>query len=68
MYPKIKKQRYIKYNFDKERTTSNRVIYFYIKGHYIDFNKKVFNKIPINIDILKFYKLKTINSLNVFLL
>ena len=47
---------------------SNKVVYFYIKGYYVDFNKKVFSKAPINIGILKFYRLKPINSLNVFLL
>ncbi|KAH8742368.1 hypothetical protein F5882DRAFT_313582, partial [Hyaloscypha sp. PMI_1271] len=50
----------------EERITSNRVIYFYIKGYYVDFNRKVFGKVPINIGILKFRGLKPINSLNVF--
>jgi hypothetical protein len=42
------------------------VVYFYIKGRYIDFNRKVFSKVPINTGILKFRGLKPINSLNVF--
>jgi hypothetical protein len=44
----------------------NKVVYFYIKGRYIDFNRKVFNKVLINISILKFRSLKLINSLNIF--
>jgi hypothetical protein len=66
IYPGIKKQRYIKYDFSEERTISDRVVYFYIKGCYIDFNGKIFDKVPINIGILKFYRLKPINSLDVF--
>ncbi len=64
--PGIKKLRCIKYDFSKERTISNRVVYFYIKGRYIDFNGKVFSEVPINIGILKFCGSKLINSLNVF--
>jgi hypothetical protein len=45
---------------------SNKVVYFYIKGRYINFNRKVFGKVFINIGILKFYSLKPINSLNIF--
>ena len=44
----------------------NRVIYFYIKGRYINFNRKVFGKVLINTGILKFRGLKLINSLNIF--
>jgi hypothetical protein len=33
---------------------SNGVVYFYIRGRYIDFNGKVFSKVPINTGILKF--------------
>lgn len=68
MYPRTKKQRYIKYDFRKERTMSNRVVYFYIKGYYVDFNRKVFSKVLINTGILKFRSLKPINSLNIFFL
>jgi hypothetical protein len=44
---------------------SNRVVYFYIKGRYVDFNRKVFSEVPINMGILKFCGLKLINSLDV---
>jgi hypothetical protein len=47
---------------------SNRVVYFYIKGYYVDFNRKVFSKVLINTGILKFRSLKPINSLNIFFL
>ena len=66
MCPGIQKLRYIKYDFSKERTISDKVIYFYIKGYYVDFNRKVFGEVLINIGILKFRRLKPINSLNVF--
>jgi hypothetical protein len=66
MYPGTQKLRYIKYDFSEERTISNKVVYFYIKGRYIDFNKKVFGEVLINTGILKFYKLKLINSLDIF--
>ena len=66
MYPRMKKQRCIKYDFREKRTTSNRVVYFYIKGRYVNFNRKVFGEVPINIGILKFRSLKPINSLNIF--
>jgi hypothetical protein len=45
---------------------SNKVIYFYIRGHYIDFDKKVFSEVFINMGILKFRGSKPINSLNIF--
>jgi hypothetical protein len=44
----------------------NKVVYFYIKGYYVDFNRKVFNEVLINISLLKFYSLKLINSLDIF--
>jgi hypothetical protein len=52
--PGIKKLRCIKYDFGEERTMFNGVAYFYIRGRYIDFNRKVFGEVPINIGILKF--------------
>jgi hypothetical protein len=33
---------------------SNKVAYFYIRGRYIDFDKKVFGEVLINMGILKF--------------
>jgi hypothetical protein len=47
---------------------SDRVVYFYIKGYYVDFNRKVFSEVLISISILKFCRLTPINSLNIFLL
>jgi hypothetical protein len=64
--PGTQKLRCIKYDFGEERTISDRVVYFYIKGYYIDFNRKVFGEVLINIGILKFCGSKPINSLDVF--
>lgn len=64
--PGIKKPRCIKYDFGEERTISDGAVYFYIKGHYINFNGKVFGEVPINTGILKFRRSKPINSLDVF--
>jgi hypothetical protein len=66
IYSGIQKPRYIKYNFGEERTISDRVIYFHIKGRYVDFNGEVFGKVLINTGILKFRGLKPINSFDVF--
>jgi hypothetical protein len=64
--PGTKKPRYIKYDFGKERTTSNRVAYFHIRGRYMDFDGKMFGEVPINTGILKFRGSKPINSLDIF--
>ena len=64
--PGTKKPRCIKYDFGEERATSDRVVYFHIKGRYIGFNGKVFGEVPINTGILKFRGSKPINSLDVF--
>jgi hypothetical protein len=66
MCPGTKKPRYIKYDFGKERTMSDGVVYFHIKGHYVDFNGKVFGEVSIDTGILKFRGSKPINSLDVF--
>lgn len=42
------------------------MVYFHIKGRYVDFNGKVFGKVPINTGILKFRGSKPINSLDIF--
>jgi hypothetical protein len=64
--PGTKKQRCIKYDFGEERTTSDGVVYFHIKGRYVDFNGKVLGEVPINTGIMKFRGSKPINSLDVF--
>lgn len=64
--PGTKKQRCIKYDFGEERTTSDGVVYFHIKGRYVDFNGKVFGEVPIDTGVLKFRGSKPINSLDVF--
>jgi hypothetical protein len=64
--PGTKKPRCIKYDFGEERTTSDGVAYFHIKGRYVDFNGKVFGEVPIDTGILKFRGSKPINSLDVF--
>jgi hypothetical protein len=64
--PGTKKQRCIKYDFGEERTTSDGVIYFHVKGRYVDFNGRVFGEVPIDTGILKFRGSKPINSLDVF--
>jgi hypothetical protein len=64
--PGTKKPRCIKYDFGEERTTSDGVVYFHIKGRYVDFNGKVFGEVPIDTGILKFRGSKPINSLDVF--
>jgi hypothetical protein len=66
IYPRTKKPRYIKYDFGEKKTTSDRVEYFYIRGCYVDFDKKIFSKVFIQIRILKFRGSKPINSLDVF--
>ena len=64
--PGTQKPRCIKYDFGEERTTSDGVVYFHIKGRYVDFNGKVFGEVPIDTGILKFRGSKPINSLAVF--
>ena len=64
--PGTKKLRCIKYDFGEERTTSNGVAYFHIRGRYVDFDGKVFGEVPIDMGILKFRGSKFINSLDVF--
>jgi len=64
--PGTQKLRCIKYDFGEERTTSDGVVYFHIKGRYVDFNGKVFGEVLIDTGILKFRGLKPINSLDVF--
>jgi hypothetical protein len=64
--PGTKKPRCIKYDFGEERTTSDEVAYFHIRGRYVDFDGKVFGEVPIDTGILKFRGSKPINSLDVF--
>jgi hypothetical protein len=64
--PGTKKPRCIKYDFGEERTTSNEVVYFHIRGRYVDFDRKIFGEITLDTGILKFRRSKPINSLDVF--
>lgn len=64
--PGTKKQRCIKYDFGEERSTADGVVYFHIKGRYIDFDGKVFGEVPVDTGILKYRGSKPINSLDVF--
>ncbi|KAH7374066.1 hypothetical protein BKA64DRAFT_586823 [Cadophora sp. MPI-SDFR-AT-0126] len=64
--PGTKKQRCIKYDFGEERSTSDGVVYFHIRGRSIDFDGKVFGEVPVDTGILKYRGSKPINSLDVF--
>jgi hypothetical protein len=64
--PGTKKPRCIKYDFGEERTTSDEVAYFYIKGRYVDFDGRVFGEVSMDMGILKFRGSKPINSLDIF--
>ena len=64
--PGTKKPRCIKYDFGEEKTTSDGMEYFHIRGRYVDFDGKLFGEVPIQTGILKFRGSKPINSLDVF--
>ena len=68
IYYDIDKFKCIRYYFDKERTIQNEFEYFNIKYCFIDFNNKVYKKIPIEFIIKKFRETKRIDSLDVFFL
>jgi len=65
-YYSTNKSRYIKYYFGEERTIDNNVEYFYLECYYVDFDSKASEETLIELIILKFRRIKRINSLNVF--
>jgi hypothetical protein len=60
------KPRGIKYESGEERTMSNGVEYFHIKGRYLDFDGKALGEVSIATGILKFRGSKPITSLEIF--
>lgn len=60
------KPRYIKYYFGEKRTIDNNVEYFYLEYYYVDFDSKTSRETLIELAIIKFYRIKRINSLNAF--
>ena len=60
------KARYIKYHFGEKRKIDNGVKYFYLEYYYVDFDSKTFGEILIKLAILKFRKIKRIDSFDAF--
>ena len=59
---KIYKLRCIIYNCDEEKKTNSELKYFNMKCHYLNYDDQVFEKISINISIVKFREKKRINT------
>ena len=65
-YLSTSKLRYIKFNYNKEKTKLNKIKYFYLDCRYFNFNRKVFKKAALRLAIKKFYRMKWIDLLQAF--
>lgn len=62
----VKKLTCYRYDFSKKRTPSSRVTYFYVKCHYLNFNRKAFNEVLTAFRIWIFQDAKQINRFKTF--
>lgn len=62
-YRRTKKPRCIRFESGEAKVATNGVEYFHIKGKYLEFDRKMLRKVPIETAILRFCGLRNINSL-----